>query len=163
MRWRPRAAPTRAKERANISFFIFIMFFAVFGVIILTELLLLERPPVNSARSRYSDALQGWEGRTETGADGVDPPPPAHSALDAVWQPVAGTRTGRKTGQGVEVASKRPVAPAICSEAAERRGSGDDGSDSAGKRKGWNETPCFTACLQHPSKPRFSVGPAKQS
>ncbi|XP_073945241.1 uncharacterized protein [Choristoneura fumiferana] len=92
MRWRPRAAPTRAKERANISFFIFIMFFAVFGVIILTELLLLERPPVNSARSRYSDALQGWEGRTETGADGVDPPPPAHSALDAVWQPVAGTR-----------------------------------------------------------------------
>ncbi|KAI8435896.1 hypothetical protein MSG28_004089 [Choristoneura fumiferana] len=58
MRWRPRAAPTRAKERANISFFIFIMFFAVFGVIILTELLLLERPPVNSARSRYSDALQ---------------------------------------------------------------------------------------------------------
>ncbi|KAI8430335.1 hypothetical protein MSG28_000642 [Choristoneura fumiferana] len=30
-------------------------------------------------------------------------------------------RTGRETGQGVKVASGRPVAPAICSEAAERR------------------------------------------
>lgn len=59
MKWRARAAPSRAKERANISFFIFIMFFAVFGVIVLTELLLLERPNVpGSARSRYSENLQ---------------------------------------------------------------------------------------------------------
>ncbi|XP_052759566.1 uncharacterized protein LOC113513387 [Galleria mellonella] len=93
MRWRGRAAPYRAKERANISFFIFIMFFAVFGVIILTQLLLLERPnTTGSSRSRYED-LQGWEGRTETGnGDAGEPPPPAHAPLDAVWQPVAGTR-----------------------------------------------------------------------
>lgn len=59
MKWRARAAPSRAKERANISFFIFIMFFAVFGVIVLTELLLLERPNVpGSARSRYNENLQ---------------------------------------------------------------------------------------------------------
>ncbi|CAH2037514.1 unnamed protein product, partial [Iphiclides podalirius] len=59
MRWRARAAPSRAKERANISFFIFIMFFAVFGVIILTELLLLERPNApGSTRSRYNDEMQ---------------------------------------------------------------------------------------------------------
>ncbi|KAI8423225.1 hypothetical protein MSG28_014261 [Choristoneura fumiferana] len=45
-------------------------------------------------------------------------------------------RTGRKTGQGDKVASERPVAPAICSEAAERRGSGDDDLNTAGKRKG---------------------------
>ncbi|XP_045497331.1 uncharacterized protein LOC123695504 [Colias croceus] len=92
MRWRARAAPSRAKERANISFFIFIMFFAVFGVIVLTELLLLERPPSNSPRSRYIENLQGWEGRTENGGEGAEPPPPAHAPLDAVWQPVAGTR-----------------------------------------------------------------------
>ncbi|CAH0579058.1 unnamed protein product [Chrysodeixis includens] len=94
MKWRARAAPSRAKERANISFFIFIMFFAVFGVIVLTELLLLERPNVpGSARSRYSENLQGWEGRTETGGgENGEPPPPAHAPLDAVWQPVAGTR-----------------------------------------------------------------------
>ncbi|XP_050346328.1 uncharacterized protein LOC126770803 [Nymphalis io] len=92
MRWRARAAPSRAKERANISFFIFIMFFAVFGVIVLTELLLLERPTPGSTRSRYNEDLQGWEGRTETGGEGAEPPPPAHAPLDAVWQPVAGTR-----------------------------------------------------------------------
>ncbi|CAH2260952.1 jg17724 [Pararge aegeria aegeria] len=34
----------------------------------------------------------GWEGRTETGGEGAEPPPPAHAPLDAVWQPVAGTR-----------------------------------------------------------------------
>ncbi|CAH2037521.1 unnamed protein product, partial [Iphiclides podalirius] len=33
-----------------------------------------------------------WEGRTETGGDGGEPPPPAHAPLDAVWQPVTGTR-----------------------------------------------------------------------
>lgn len=59
MRWRARAAPYRAKERANISFFIFIMFFAVFGVIVLTQLLLLERPSTaGSSRSRYNEELQ---------------------------------------------------------------------------------------------------------
>lgn len=58
MRWRARAAPSRAKERANISFFIVIMFFAVFGVIVLTELLLLERPTPGSTRSRYNEDLQ---------------------------------------------------------------------------------------------------------
>lgn len=58
MRWRARAAPSRAKERANISFFIFIMFFAVFGVIILTELLLLERPnATGSTRSKFNEDL----------------------------------------------------------------------------------------------------------
>ncbi|CAH2106504.1 unnamed protein product [Euphydryas editha] len=92
MRWRARAAPSRAKERANISFFIVIMFFAVFGVIVLTELLLLERPTPGSTRSRYNEDLQGWEGRTETGGDGAEQPLPAHAPLDAVWQPVAGTR-----------------------------------------------------------------------
>lgn len=54
MKWR--AAPSRAKERANISFFIFIMFFAVFGVIILTELLPLERP--NEPTRSRNDHLQ---------------------------------------------------------------------------------------------------------
>ncbi|CAG9584447.1 unnamed protein product [Danaus chrysippus] len=92
MRWRARAVHSRAKERANISFFIFIMFFAVFGVIVLTELLLLERPASGSARSRYNEELQGWEGRTEANGDGGEPPQPAHAPLDAVWQPVAGTR-----------------------------------------------------------------------
>ncbi|CAK1596128.1 unnamed protein product [Parnassius mnemosyne] len=93
MRWRARAATSRAKERANISFFIFVMFFAVFGVIVLTELLLLERPNApGSTRSRYNEELQNWEGKTETGGEGGSPPPPAHAPLDAVWQPVAGTR-----------------------------------------------------------------------
>ncbi|XP_028166088.1 uncharacterized protein LOC114356902 [Ostrinia furnacalis] len=94
MRWRARAGPYRAKERANISFFIFIMFFAVCGVIVLTQLLLLERPnAAGSSRSRYNEELQAWEGRTETGnGEGGEPPPPAHAPLDAVWQPVAGTR-----------------------------------------------------------------------
>ncbi|OWR50902.1 hypothetical protein KGM_203623 [Danaus plexippus plexippus] len=92
MRWRARAVHSRAKERANISFFIFIMFFAVFGVIVLTELLLLERPASGSARSRYNEELQGWDGRTEANGDGGEPPQPAHAPLDAVWQPVAGTR-----------------------------------------------------------------------
>ncbi|XP_063897692.1 uncharacterized protein LOC135118768 [Helicoverpa armigera] len=91
MKWR--AAPSRAKERANISFFIFIMFFAVFGVIILTELLPLERPnEPGSARSR-SEHLQGWDGRTNPGSNEEgETPPPAHAPLDAVWQPVDGTR-----------------------------------------------------------------------
>ncbi|XP_063362126.1 uncharacterized protein LOC134651069 [Cydia amplana] len=92
MRWRARSTTSRAKERANISFFIFIMFFAVFGVIVLTELLLLERPPLASSRSRYSDDVQGWEAKGDSGAEGTDPTPPAHAPLDAVWQPVAGTR-----------------------------------------------------------------------
>ncbi|KAI8435463.1 hypothetical protein MSG28_003766 [Choristoneura fumiferana] len=35
------------------------------------------------------------------------------------------TRTGRETGQGDKVASERPVAPAICSKAAQWSGSGD--------------------------------------
>ncbi|XP_037293717.1 uncharacterized protein LOC115452130 [Manduca sexta] len=92
MKWRARAIPSRAKERANISFFIFIMFFAVFGVIVLTELLLLERPSLpGSARSH--EELQGWEGRTEVGgSEGGAPPQAAHLPLDAVWQPVGGTR-----------------------------------------------------------------------
>ncbi|XP_050676784.1 uncharacterized protein LOC126973498 [Leptidea sinapis] len=92
MRWRQRSTPSRAKERANISFFIFIMFFAVFGVIVLTELLLLERPPSGAPRSRYLESLQSLERRTEKGGDGGDQLPPAHSPQDAVWQPVAGTR-----------------------------------------------------------------------
>ncbi|XP_041978225.1 uncharacterized protein LOC121732421 [Aricia agestis] len=90
MRWKPRVA-SRAKERANISFFIFIMFFAVFGVIVLTELLLLERPSPSS-RLRFNEDAQGWEGRTETAGEGEGAPPPARAPLDAVWQPVAGTR-----------------------------------------------------------------------
>lgn len=94
MKWRARAASSRAKERANISFFIFIIFFAVFGVIVLTELLFLERPSVTgSTRTRYSDDLQNWEGRAEAGGgEGGEPPPPAHAPLDAVWQPVSGTK-----------------------------------------------------------------------
>lgn len=37
--------------------------------------------------------LQSWEGRAEAGGgENGEPPPPAHAPLDAVWQPVAGTK-----------------------------------------------------------------------
>lgn len=39
MRWPPRSGVLRAKQRANLSFFIFIIFFVVFGMIMFTELL----------------------------------------------------------------------------------------------------------------------------
>ncbi|XP_026317535.1 uncharacterized protein LOC113228446 isoform X2 [Hyposmocoma kahamanoa] len=57
MRGRSRSSISRSKERANMSFFIFIMFFAVFGVIMVTEFLLLEKHN-GPARSRYEE-LQG--------------------------------------------------------------------------------------------------------
>ncbi|XP_035432407.2 uncharacterized protein LOC118264116 isoform X1 [Spodoptera frugiperda] len=90
MRWT--TTPYRAKERANISCFIFIMFFAVFGFIILTELLPPKDPVTsNNSRSR-SDHLQGWDSRSSAGGEESESPPPALIPLDAVWQPVGGTR-----------------------------------------------------------------------
>lgn len=58
MKWRARAATSRAKHRANISFFIFIIFFVVFGVIVLTELVLLERPAASGSARRSGEELQ---------------------------------------------------------------------------------------------------------
>ncbi|XP_075973439.1 uncharacterized protein LOC142974800 isoform X2 [Anticarsia gemmatalis] len=43
--------------------------------------------------SSYCKGDMGWEGRTENGGgENGEPPPPAHAPLDAVWQPVSGTR-----------------------------------------------------------------------
>ncbi|GBP33635.1 hypothetical protein EVAR_32134_1 [Eumeta japonica] len=44
-------------------------------------------------RKGASPLLQGWDGRTEAGAESAEPPAPARAPLDAVWQPVAGTST----------------------------------------------------------------------
>ncbi|XP_060802828.1 uncharacterized protein LOC106142594 [Amyelois transitella] len=85
MRW-----PVRA-YRANISFFIFIMFM-VFAVIFLTQLLLLERPSQRILRSRYEE-IQGWDSKIENGGgDRGEMTPPVQHPQDGVWQRVAGTR-----------------------------------------------------------------------
>ncbi|KAJ2945936.1 hypothetical protein O0L34_g4852 [Tuta absoluta] len=89
MRWRPHTS-SRSKERANISFFIFIIFFAVFGIIILTELLFLERTS-QPVRSHFED-LQHAAVKTERASEEIEPAPPAQTPLDGVWQPVGGTR-----------------------------------------------------------------------
>lgn len=90
MKWNARAVPSRA----NISFFLFVIFFAVFGVIVLIELLLLEQPNMpRLLRSRYNENLQNWERRTETGGnENGEIPGPPHAPLDGVWQPVDKTR-----------------------------------------------------------------------
>ncbi|CAB3224107.1 unnamed protein product [Arctia plantaginis] len=43
--------------------------------------------------TKFCEGDLGWEGRTEIGGgENGESPPPAHAPLDAVWQPVAGTR-----------------------------------------------------------------------
>lgn len=48
----------RMRWRSQAAFFIFVIFFAVFGVIVLMELLLLERSPLPGSARRFADELQ---------------------------------------------------------------------------------------------------------
>ncbi|XP_073945240.1 uncharacterized protein [Choristoneura fumiferana] len=82
MRWQPLVALSHVRERFHVNFFTIIVFFVVFGVIFLSNLLL-QTSLVTTTRSRFSEVLQ----------EGIKTPPPVHGAIDALWQPVAGTRS----------------------------------------------------------------------